>query len=139
MNTDYNQIEGKPRSSPPIPIPSAPPHYYINRPRPSPSSSPRRSDSLDNHIIYILEEAPIIDDDDEIDVLVLYICAVIAFFAPFVGFIYLCCFKFSCGTINRFGPRKKRAYRILILTTLLGILVEIILGSLISSNDIKLN
>ena len=142
MNTDYNQIEGKPRSSP-IQISSAPrvntaKHYYINRP-PSPSISSREYNSSD-HIVWIVEEDPIINDDDEVDVLVLYICAIIAFFLPIGGLIYLCCFKFSFGwSRSRFGPRKKKAYRILILTTLLGILVDLIICSLISSNTIKLN
>lgn len=128
------QLEGKPRTSPPIPIPSAPPHHYYIPPRQQQSSY----ESSDEEVVFVVEEVPrnIRNDDDDIDVCVVYLCAIIAFLVPFAGLVYICCLRSCFGTPPPFSPRKNRAYKILIIATLSGLIVDIILGSLFSNGDL---
>lgn len=86
------------------------------------------------HTVFIVEQVPRrIHNNDDIDIFVIYICAIIAFFMPFFGVVYICCFRFSCcgiGIPYPYDPTKQRAIKILILSTVLGFLIEIILGSI---------
>ena len=140
METDYNQIEGRPTPSPPIPIPSAPPAnrvYYVHPPVPSRILI---NDPSEDISIYIPDNYPQHIEEDPVDYLVIYVCAVIAFFIPIFGLLYICCFRFCCGSGSYpFQPRKRKAFKILVLMTMIGIAIDIIFGSLISNGNIKLN
>ena len=158
MDTNYeNQLEGHPQPSAPIPIHQpvvyqqlvpplvhqplvhqpvvyqqlVPPahQYYIP---PTPPSHLNVNES-DNHTIFVVEEIPHNirnRNDDNIDILVIYICAIIAFFIPFIGLFYLFCLRFCCGIPYPFTQNKRKAYKLLLVATLLGFLTEIILGSI---------
>eukprot|EP01084_Bolivina_argentea_P210032 357629_1 len=60
----------------------------------------------------------------EEDTCCLYCCAVISIFIPIVGLIAMCCY--GCG--NNLGPLRKRAFRFLIICTIIGLLVSFCVG-----------
>lgn len=128
-------------------IPSAPSHpneYNIFQSNPMYSyrqdSSAITESTDDNSLIF--EEVSRYDKvsrDEDVSVFVIYFCAFISLFMPIIGFIYLCCFRFCCGVYPFNSQKARKAYKILMVTTFIGVLFNIIFGSLISYGIIKLN
>ena len=54
----------------------------------------------------------------------LYVLACLAIFIPLLGLIGMCCF--GCGV--NLGPRQKRAFNLLVLCTLIGLIFNFIFG-----------
>jgi hypothetical protein len=128
-----NQIEGESNSYEIYPSapPQEPPVYYINHYHNNRGGSflvydydvSQNSPTFES--TYLLDEEEIQEDD--IDICVLYLCAVIAFIIPWAGLCYLFYCRFCWGNYHRSGPKKKRAYKILLIGTLLGFIVDIII------------
>ena len=129
--TDEGQENFEPYVTFPSPKPStplAPPIYYLHE---------TQSFSLESDHDYDLAERHLrVQPDDTLDVWILYLCAAIAFLVPITGFIYLCCFRYCCGNSSPFSVRKKKAIKILIIATLLGTIIQIIIGILINNDRI---
>ena len=73
-------------------------------------------------------------DDWEIndDPLCIYICAIISLLFPLIGFVAMCCFK--CGSGLR--RRRRRAFAILVLCTIIGLIVDIITSVLYGTGHV---
>lgn len=93
-------------------------HHYINHPR-----NPRNPRNI---------------VDNDIDVFVIYFCAVIAFFMPVFGLVYIFLFRCCCNFSN-FGLRKIKAFRYLLFSTFIGTIIDIITGIILKEENIKLN
>ena len=134
---DFMPDRGHGEYSPPIP--SAPIDIYYIQPRQL-YIPPINLDSSDDHTIFIEEvhgeDLNEVSDDVNIDVLVIYICVILAFIFPFAGLFYMCCFRFCCRSNPH--PRKRRAYKILAISTLLGFSFYIILGSTVFKKNLNL-
>eukprot|EP01084_Bolivina_argentea_P033609 62150_1 len=76
------------------------------------------------------------DWEENDDPLCLYICAAMSLLIPLVGFVTMCCF--SCGT-NINGRRKRRAFVILVICTISGIVLDIIFSVLMDRRNIHVS
>lgn len=112
------------------------PRYNLN---PARYESPPLTQSTDDTLIFVVEEVPRKIPEDDVSIMVIYICAILALFIPFIGIIYLCCFGICCKNIREFKPRRKKAIKILLLTTLFGVLWGVVFSSLVGEGEIKLN
>lgn len=74
-------------------------------------------------------------EEDTIDLLVMYLCSFVSFIIPLVGFFYIFCFTFCRRSY--YGPRKLKALKVLWLSTILNIIAYIII-ILIKTHKIKL-
>ena len=122
-----------------IPSPPEPTTQEYNNFNPNPQYNPPNYYSNDDSssIVFLVEEIPRVQEDD-VSIMVIYMCAIFALFIPLIGFIYLCCFRFCCWN-GKYGPRKRTAFKTLIITTFIGFLFDIIFGSLLGDGKIKLN
>ena len=71
----------------------------------------------------------------DIDTCVIYLCSIISLFLPFVGLLYLGCFRLSNF---HYVPSKKKAMMLLFILTTFGIIWQTIVYILIRNDVIKL-
>ena len=57
------------------------------------------------------------------DATCIYVCAVLGFFFPIIGFIGMCVNQ--CG--SKLGPKKSKAFKTLVILTILGIVCYVVL------------
>ena len=53
----------------------------------------------------------------------IYVCAILGFFIPLIGWISMCCF--NCG--SNLPQRKKKAFKILVFATVAGVIFNIVI------------
>eukprot|EP01083_Nonionella_stella_P026688 73534_1 len=76
------------------------------------------------------------DWTEEDDPLCLYICAVASLIIPLVGLIAMCCY--SCGT-NINGTRKRKAFVLLVICTITGIIIDILISFLFDDKNVRVS
>lgn len=76
-------------------------------------------------------------EQNDVDLYIIRLCSIISFFIPFVGFIYLTCFKIS--NIHNHSDKKKKAILILLLTSILGFIWQSAIFILLKTHIITLN